>query len=1592
MLSWTSTTPEYAFQPLRLATILLVSFLVSECAGQVPGEAIPAAGNPDRRKIVQLISELENTGTEERPAQAAGTFDLVWELSVRNEDPILSEDSGTVSELKAGQHQADAGARARLERIYQRSSVNFRRAYEDFTRARAVSSLAEASKSDNPRDLTRAILRYQYTAIGRNALRNLIQLHISRGESLEAALQFSRYTRLQGRTSPESNFRQAVLWWQSGLQQEAIDSLKNLPREQPAQVTFRGQALTIPNADDDLQPWLERILGAPTAAAGEWTQPFGNYRRTERQLAGPPSLAREWFVSGYQCAECVDCVDDSEINRLIEPIRQPVEERLRVGLLTNETVYPVANPLLTGENVIFRGVAKIRAVNRKSGELVWETTSIDRQLNAALEEWRRRGLKDDAALQSLQYDYAQRLFSRSTRESASGQLSSDGRLVFAVENSVETAARSGSRFAVAPMANFLRAYDVNSGLLKGQAGGMIGASGGGGRATPLAGMYFLGAPLILGEQVFVIAESQQGIFLVTIKLVPLFDDERQIAIRPVNMQLISIPRYSLTAHPVRRMSGLIPSFAQGLLICQTCDEKVVAVSADDHSIRWVYRYSDNVSLSELTRQPVIGNAYNDRQSDESDRQSRWVDSLVRIDNEKVFLTPRDCDRLICIDLKTGAEIWSTARGNMRQLLGVVDGRLILTGTRHVECRAADSGEQLWKYELPENRIAGRGLCDSRVLQIPTTGPSVETLDIRTGRMLLSQSVDGPSIGNLLSADGGFLSQGFFGVSRIVSGADTGSLLLQAKSALLKSDVDTAESVLSKVLESADSQAQEEAIGLMADLLLQSLKLDFEANSDRIPQLQQLMSGMSVSDDDLTDLLASMILMSPGEAAQLPLHWKRVSDQQEKMRQLDALVAQRSFAINQKSAEETAERMIELLEQTRGRSRAVQSPIRTTSWRLAQSSVARGIQEQDEDVREQLAMSLGRKLIARITSAAEPEEAFDWWETGLLCGLATDLAPLAARTDILLPSEYADLVREMTLLEGVDKGGDLNRLFDYWSDVRPESVVSLTRRSVSMIAGREREVVADIPIAASVPRDFAVVDRSRVAAARRSFDRASRQVGLGPWLGRPKVTPGDARVGESPAPLMMASPQRNVPLLGDVGAFANWNFIQRPNDRTVYAFDNRGRSRWKFSPPGGMNSQHVDTKEFSRYAVAYGHVLALKLNSDVFLLECSGANSETSPRTLWSLNVERDISKLPLSQTQTLAFHTTMQYDVSPPGFFPVSELCPQGVAVYAGQTLQLRSLFTGEILWEADGLPDDCRLTCTDKEVLLISRKTGSVECRSLLDGRVTETRSMPEWWDDSNENSSASIFELELSSREVVRWRLTIENGVSLIHAVTSDSSALEAWDIRNGETIWRHELLANSVVSNVVDRHIAVLSAGNMLQLIDLAAGVVVSRHRMPDAGQSMHLYLRKSHDRWMVMTSSSTTDYWDQNPVGYSMLLNGWVCGLSAIDGTLEWTKDIDMEWIKVLSPNQAPMPTVAPLLVLMKRPEVPRGKNGLRVGPVKYTTRVLDVNSGETLFSGPLGLDLSYHCMNLNPEEKTITIGFGIRDVRFDYSAERLPNVK
>ncbi len=1606
-------SPFIRFAPRRqLCRTVIAGFLFSVTsltAAQSPEAIDPNQADPERRKILSLIETLETLGDDQR-LLAAETFDVAWAMAVQGEDPVLNLNTDLGEMLKPGQHEVNAGARSRLQSVYEQSSDAIRQSYEEFAANGAKTALRDALNQGDTGDLIQVILRYQFTEAGQQALKNVIQLRLSRGEVLQAALQFGRLMRLQRDESAQSLVQLSTLWWRAGLPEEAADYLAVAAGKYSGEkITLSGRVATVPATDEDLRGWLQQNSGAAIANSDNptWQQVWGNYRRTGTQAMGPAGLDKTWTVSGYRCEECVDCMEGDEINRLLEPMKNRLDDYFRRGLTANETVSPVAQPIVVNDLLIFRGAAKILAVDRKSGELAWETALIDRNLNAALELWRRVGMDDQSNLTEIHRIIEPRLFYGSIRDNASGQLTSNGRLVFAVEPATAEPLSLDHDARGMPSqrpVNYLRAYDVATGELKGQAGGPVGLSSGS-PVNPLAGMYFLGAPLVMGERIYVIAENDQGIFLLQLKAASLFENEGQIDMRPVRSQLLSIPRYGLEIHPVRRFAGVIPSYSGGLLICNTVDEQVIAISAEDHSLRWMYRYPGNVSTPEINQGfAVLGNAYSRQQSDRVDLSSRWTDALPRIVANRIYVTPRDSDRLICLDLQTGKEIWTRPRGSMRSLAVVMKDRIVLTGQRSIECLSAAFGEPLWKMDLEDGRVSGRAVSDGRILQVPTSIPAIVTFDIKTGRKLLIQPTLQGIPGNLISLDGQVYSQSLTELTSFsISDEQRNSPLTTARIDLLAGHFDAAEQAIQAARTSSKTSkaVRREADNLLIDMLLESLRLDFPANVNRIPELKVLIESNTTPDDRLVDLANAMIGMTPGDAAILPELWAQANSNRKRLTQLQSLVTQSYLTDSSRSPEMIASEMIELLESASSadNSNITKGDVTLKAYRAVIASIREAAKSQSAAQKMLVHKMITPYLTQRIQQAKTPQEAAWWWQSSLLSGFVDSAALMAIDSSVTLPPQLSSAIRHASLITAIDQADPQSAatyakaMLKQWVDSGHSLAANqLLTRSLRRSGFKESNDLNEIPNDLSVAGQFAfastIVDNDWMQHWI-SDPRVSAAVASTPYRGVPEVIESPAKIGESPSKLRSDSPHQTIPLFGGGGAFANWALVQRPGSQVIYAYDEDGRLRWTFDAGNieavsdrGLGAFYNELS--ARYAVAYGQLLAVKLDHMLFMLDCSNSTPQQMPEKLWELHVTTAVEAATDAQQLVPAWQRTSQYDIQPGGLYPVGPVTVFGIPVYSGRRLVVFNTFTGEREWEVDGLPDDCTLTVSGDELLLISKAAGQVEVRQLIDGRVSTVTPLPLWWNDAEENSNSAVRTFELSDSENERWRLAIDDGRCLLVRRNTTATALESYNLKTGETEWSIPLPQDSAVSNVTDAHVAILSNGNELQIIDTKAGSRVFQNTVPEAADNMYLYLRSSGSQWLVITDVFNQDYDEQNPVSESVHVNGQIYSVSQSTAKLSWSKPIQHEWLRVSTPSQSPTPPNFPILMFLKRPYPAPGPNGVR-GAAAYQTKVFDIETGKLLFTDTnLGLNLSYYCLRPNQENNELNLGFNIRDVKFKYA--------
>lgn len=1586
--------PRIRCRPLTVLSLLLLTVCGARSAG---------GQDPDlqQRQLLQLMNDIRMSLDEQNWLLATRRFDAAWEQVCSGEDPVLVLANEGRQQLEAGQHEVLAGARARLTALFATAPEEFRDEYRRQFAQLAEQQLDTALQSSRLSDVEDCARRYAFTPVAAPALKVLIRRAIDRGDFLEASLRVGHLLHLPQtaeRAPDERNrlrLQRAVLQFRGGLTVDAVETVRAL-RQSAGNRTIRiaDRQVTLPDSDDATESWLADLVpGRGPAEPGEWTQPLGSCRRVAFRPHGPPRLRNGWQTDLFTVH---DVLFADELN----PLLQGVPDRLQLlaarHLLDNRTIYPAATPLIVDGRIIFRSAAGIQAVSAESGELIWEIASPDSRLRQFVSMLRRSGDDQPAWTPAeLQRNLAAELLHQLTQSNTGGQLATDGTTLYVVEDSAPAYSTRISGFGFssdtsAAPANFFRAYDLESGLLKWEAGGQRAVN-----LSPnlLAGFYFLGAPLIVGDRCYVLAENGDGIYLLQLRG-PDHVYGSSLNPRIVHSQLLAVPRYPVDEHPVRRMAGLTPSFAQDLLICPTCDERIIAVSAQDHSVRWIYRYADNVGIPELgDDRPVLAGSRDEDHSGIVDLETRWVDSLPRIAGRHVLVTPRDANELLCLDVTTGAELWRRARGLARNIVAVVDDRILLSGNKRVEAVRLSDGATLWSGPVHAGQICGTGLCDGRVLQIPTSLPSIESFDVATGRRLLSQPLLTAGLpGNLLSHDGRLVWQSLTAVAA-TGETDTAdeSPTAHAAELLLAGDVPQATSLLEQAVQDrpADAGTRE----LLIAVLLESLRLDYAEHSARVPQLRELIGQTTSRSQDVVPLIDSLLGVTLNDAAILPLRLESVDRAEQQLDELFELIASGLGASRDGTVDDVAATVGGLLPVLRSTQERITSTgfLDRRNALLLAAGIRRVVEGRSEDERRRL-----HEILAPRIRSTFDDLAFDEAFRVLRTLQFADLGPDASATDYLQPATDEQTARVRSLRDQLRLDAVARRQGSVVSDQLTELLNDWSTRStqdtIAVLAADLRSATADHRDAAL---GFFTRDTDAARSAIASFAETHPNLTAAPearrvWTGTPEIALSDDRTTSPESTTPVTMPQYNIPVFGDAGCYRDWSFAQESGSRAVVAFDRFGHRRWAFDPQQVVSPLRTGRLQ-ENYILVQGHTLAVKLHDHLYMVDAADAGPEQPPIVLWDTDIaalNRD-EEADVFREFTPGSERISQYAPEPAGHFPAGPLLPHGLPILAGRRLIVFDTLTGSPMWQLEGLALDSVLLGHDDRVIVVSQSARQVESRNLISGDLLSVTGLPDWWTEAEINVGMSVRQIELEAGTTITWRAAAFRDRCLLFRLSPDATRLELRRIVDDSVIWERELPADSVFSNAHGNTIAVLSNRTELRLFRIDTGTEVSSESVPAVGPARHLYLRGSPHHWLVLPEAVEDPSYETDPVIGSLHVHGHIYAVSRETGELAWTQPIEHAHIRQTTQQQFPILPNAPVLVLVSRIRLESEFGGFST---RMRARVFDTRTGERLFdSGEpddgdwtnLGRTLNGHGLHIDAPNRRLLLGFETRDVTFQY---------
>ena len=819
-----------ALLPLVLPAVVLAQ--AGSSSDREIGNIFPAAP----RELRQNLTRAEAALNEQRFSDAVAELGQILN-SPTSDDYFL----GT-----PGQTDAQVSLKTQALEMLGSMPAKGRQMYELQFGAEAKAQLETALADGDLQKLTDVSRRYFHTKAGYEAALLLGRYQLDQGRPLAAAVTLKRIAdtpSAAGQYDPELSVLLATCWVHARMPERATETLLALKKRMPqAKVNLLDGPRPIFEREDEALAWLEKIVGTSRtpllAAATQWTIFRGNEMRNAKAIGGVPLLNYRWSLP---------TVNDPQDEQKVKSIARSTRDRGDANIVALQ-------PLVVQDMVIARAPEsnKLLGIDLKSGKRIWVFPPFDESPATQA----TRTMIPTSARNPIPNIREQELKQRVWEDNAFGQVSSDGRQVYVIDDLgyAPTANMGGPRIVIGPGGrpipnsawskphNLLVALDLR------KQGYQVWAVGGTTGDNPnLAGAFFLGPPLPIGDLLYVLAELNGEIRLVALHAATgTLDWKQQLAVVEDAQQQITLDR-------MRRLGGASPSYADGVLICPTSAGAVVALDLATRSLRWGYQYPRwDISYRS-------NNGFGNRGSSSSamtSGQGHWIDATATIADGSVVLTPIESQELHCLDLLTGKARWpAQPRDDMLFVACVHQGRIVLVGKNKLKAINLADGKAAWSepIDLAGDAPTGRGYYSEKFYYLPLAGQQLLKIDLETGK-IVSRAKTEIDLGNVICYKDQLISlssqhlASFYLSEQLVARIDetlknnpNDHEALTLKGQVLLQEGKAGESLeLLRRAVAANPQSPS-ARTLLVKVMLSLLRDDFEANFKLADELDQLVT-------------------------------------------------------------------------------------------------------------------------------------------------------------------------------------------------------------------------------------------------------------------------------------------------------------------------------------------------------------------------------------------------------------------------------------------------------------------------------------------------------------------------------------------------------------------------------------------------------------------------------------------------------------------------------------------------------------------------------------------------------------------------------
>ncbi|MEO1619224.1 MAG: PQQ-binding-like beta-propeller repeat protein, partial [Planctomycetota bacterium] len=417
-----------------------------------------------------------------------------------------------------------------------------------------------------------------------------------------------------------------------------------------------------------------------------------------------------------------------------EMLRRAAGELASSGRL----IPPSWTPIRVGGQLLMRTTDRLRGVNYSTGKRVWAHPFA---------EMSRAEEPSPVMLGRVPEEPEERLKRKVWNDLPYGQLSSDGERVFLLEDLSRAQILQMNGWAgvrnVRPAEagkNTLVALELPT------EGKMLWKLGQESTVeSELNEAFFLGPPLAIDGSLYVLCELTGDILLVCL-------DPATGATR-WKQQLLAIESTGIESDPIRRVSGAMPTYHEGVLICPTGAGATVAVDLADRMLRWGNLYQRRSAES------AMFNTMNN--NNREDLFERWHNANAIASGTDVLVTPVVADNLYCFDLVTGKRRFNKARDKAYYLAGVRDEAFFVVSGKQIASYSIEKGRLNWRSDVAifntGQQVAGRGVFGGDSYFLPVTGNELLQISLEDGSLIERRRPQFP-LGNLIAVDGEIISQ------------------------------------------------------------------------------------------------------------------------------------------------------------------------------------------------------------------------------------------------------------------------------------------------------------------------------------------------------------------------------------------------------------------------------------------------------------------------------------------------------------------------------------------------------------------------------------------------------------------------------------------------------------------------------------------------------------------------------------------------------------------------------------------------------------------------------------------------------------------